>query len=102
MLQQFDVVTAPANAGFPYLIILQSDLLEGLATRIACPLVDAATVDPLATLWPKVMIANGQYVVLVPRMLSITADPSAAAVTNLVASSDAIMGAVNLVFDAPS
>lgn len=101
MLKQFDIITAPAGQPFPYMVILQSDLLQDLATRVACPMVDATQLGAANTLWPKVALNNTQYVVLVPRMLSINADPNAAAIANLSALGDALQQAINLVFQPP-
>jgi hypothetical protein len=101
MLKQFDIITAPAGQSFPYMVVLQSDMLQDLATRIACPMVDATQVPSPSLLWPKVALNNTQYVVLVPRMLSISADQNATAIANLGALGDALQQAINMVFLPP-
>jgi toxin CcdB len=97
-LQQYDIFPAPTGAGYPYFVVLQSDLMQGLATRVVAPLVDASKLDPLNTLWPKVSVGNTAYVVLVPLMQSLRTDDGATAVGNLRASESTIAGAIDLLF----
>ncbi|HEY1632005.1 MAG TPA: CcdB family protein [Rhizomicrobium sp.] len=98
-IQQFDVIATPAGTSYPYFVVLQSDLLSELATRVVAPLVDASKLDPLETLWPKVSFNNNAYVVLVPLLQSLRTDAGMTALGSLTASSDAIVGAARLLFD---
>ncbi|MGH6870293.1 MAG: CcdB family protein [Rhizomicrobium sp.] len=98
-LQQYDVI--PANAPYSFYVVLQSDLMQDLATRIVAPLVDATKLDPLDTLWPKVALNSLTYAVLIPLMQSIRPDANVHAVANLVSSAGAIENAIDLVFTVP-
>ena len=62
-MAQYDVFTNPSGSaaeGVPYVVVVQSDLLDALATRLTMPLavLDAATKVPTA-LCP-VIIVQGQ------------------------------------------
>jgi toxin CcdB len=98
VLQQFDIFPAPAAAGYPFFVVLQSDLMSDLATRVVAPLIDASKLDPLNTLWPKVSVNNVAYAVLIPLIQSLRPDPNATASGNLRANGDAILQAVTLLF----
>lgn len=98
-IQQFDVIATPAGTSYPYFVVLQSDLMSDLATRVVAPLVDASKLDPLDTLWPKVSFNNNAYVVLIPLLQSLRTDSTMTALGNLLASSQAITAAVTLLFD---
>ena len=59
-MAQYDVFTNPsrsANEGIPYVVVVQSDLLDALATRLTLPLavLDVATKVPVA-LCPVIMV----------------------------------------------
>lgn len=62
-MSQYDVYANPSSSatdGIPYVVVVQCDLLEALATRLTMPLavLDAATKVPTA-LCPVIMV-NGQ------------------------------------------
>lgn len=47
-MAQFDVYLNPSSSakhGMPYVVVVQSDLLESLATRLVIPLVSQEAVD---------------------------------------------------------
>jgi hypothetical protein len=94
---QYDVIPAPQNAGYPYFVILQSDLMQNLATRVVAPLIDASKLDPLGSLWPKVTVGDASYVVVAPLLQSIKLNPATVAVANLGAGAQDIDNAINLV-----
>lgn len=59
-MAQYDVFTNPsgsADEGIPYVVVVQSDLLDALATRLTMPLavLDVATKVPTA-LCPVIMV----------------------------------------------
>jgi hypothetical protein len=94
---QYDVIPAPPNAGYPYFVILQSDLMLGLATRVVAPLLDSSKLDPLNTLWPKVTVGNETYVVVAPLLQSIKLNPATVAVAHLGSAARSIDDAIRLV-----
>ena len=62
-MAQYDVYTNPSRSvadGIPYVVVIQSDLLDALATRLTIPLavLDSATLAPTA-LCP-VIVVNSQ------------------------------------------
>jgi len=101
-MAQFDVYVNPsesASKGIPYVVVMQSDLLESLATRMTIPLasIQFASKAP-EKLCPTVLI-NGQRL----RALAHYAAPLPSknlkkVVSNLSRSSDALIGAMDAVF----
>ncbi|HTQ15613.1 MAG TPA: CcdB family protein [Rhizomicrobium sp.] len=98
-LSQYDII--PANTPYSFFVVLQSDLLGDLTTRVVAPLVDASKVSALESLWPKVTVNNTAYVVMIPLTQSIRPDPSAVATTNIAPSGPAIQRALDLLFKDP-
>jgi len=63
---QFDVYRNPdtsSRARFPFLLDIQSDLLDSLATRVVVPMASAANDAPMSQLMP-VFEVEGQRVVM--------------------------------------
>jgi toxin CcdB len=63
LMAQYDVFTNPSSSaadGIPYVVVIQSDLLDALATRLTVPLalIDVATKVPTA-LCPVILV-NGE------------------------------------------
>ena len=66
-MAQFDVYRNPSpetGAAIPYLLDVQADLLDGLATRVVVPLVRAAEMGRRATLLNPQLEVDGQEVVM--------------------------------------
>ena len=101
-MAQFDVYVNPSESvsnGIPYVVVVQSDLLESLATRMAIPLasVEFASTAP-EKLCPSVLV-NGQRL----RALAHYAAPLPSkslkkVVSNLSSSSDTLISAMDAVF----
>jgi|SRR5882672_9716190 len=64
---------ARTRGAFPYLLDVQSDLLEALDTRVVIPLVKAKTRTgkPITHLMPLLRIGANDYVLLVPQLAGI-------------------------------
>ena len=62
-----------SRATFPYLLDVQSDLLDGLQTRVVIPLTKAAalTRKPVAHLMPLVPFGGDKYVLMTPQLAGI-------------------------------
>lgn len=62
-----------SRAAFPYLLDVQSDLLDGLQTRVVIPLTKAAalTRKPVAHLMPLVEFDGDTYVLMTPQLAGI-------------------------------
>jgi toxin CcdB len=71
-MAQFDVYRNPVTSsddGFPYVLVIQSDLLEHLNLRFVVPLVRADVVDPpLPRLNPRFRVAD-QIVVMATTLI---------------------------------
>jgi toxin CcdB len=86
-MRQFDVVensNADTNDQVPFLLLLQADLFDDLATRVVAPLIPADRYGPrLDWLNPTVRIGNSEYVVSIAELAgvpaSIIGDPVASA-----------------------
>jgi len=75
-MPQFDVcsnMNQSTNKIFPYIIDVQSPLLEALETRLVIPLILASQFGekPIKNLTSSIMIKNQEYFVLTPQMAAI-------------------------------
>ena len=61
------------KAAFPYLVDVQSDLLEPLNTRVVIPITKAAalTRKPVSHLTPEVSFDGDRYVLMTPQLAGI-------------------------------
>lgn len=101
-MAQYDVYANPsrsANASIPYVVVIQSDLLDGLATRLVVPL---AVQDPSArvppALCPTIVVkgkrfdALAHYAAPLPsRLLRQPVGNAAAQARALLAAIDAVL-----------
>jgi toxin CcdB len=99
-MAQFDVFRNPSaddEDGFPYLLVIQSDLLEQLNVRIVVPLVRAGVVDPpLPRLNPRFRI-NGESVVMATTLIGgLPARSLRDRIDNLTDQRREIIGAVDM------
>ncbi len=91
----------PATARrFPYLLVVQSDLLGELATQVVVPLGAAATVDGRLAqrLTPEVQVAGESLVMFTPELAAVSTSTLRKRVDNLEAQRDAIRDALDLLF----
>jgi toxin CcdB len=61
-MAQYDVFTNPSRSsadGIPYVVVIQSDLLDALATRLTIPLAELDTNNPVPTTLCPVIVVNG-------------------------------------------
>jgi toxin CcdB len=104
-MAQYDVFTNPSSSatdGIPYVVVIQSDLLDGLPTRLTMPLaaLDAATKVPTA-LCPVIMVkgqrlhALAHYAAPLPaKALKRPVDNVASQASALVSALDAVLSGV--------
>ena len=62
-MAQFDVYANPseiADKGIPYVVVLQSDLIDALATRLVMPLATMAFADKVPEKLCPLVTVNGQ------------------------------------------
>jgi toxin CcdB len=98
---QLDVFRNPDPASattHPYLIVLQSDVLSDLNTRIVAPLVSPRKIPLFEKLMPLVQVERRQYVIDVMNLGVIPVRELAAYVTNLASEYERMVQAVDLLF----
>lgn len=104
-MAQYDVYANPSRSaadGIPYVVVIQSDLLDALATRLTVPLAEldaAAKVPPV--LCPAVTVkgrrlhALAHYVAPLPaKVLKRPVDNIAAQASALVSALDAVLSGI--------
>lgn len=104
-MAQYDVFANPSSSaanGIPYVVVIQSDLLDALATRLTVPLaqIDKATKVP-AALCPVIVVkgkrlyALAHYAAPLPaRLLRRPVDNVAAQAAALVSAVDAVLSGI--------
>ena len=101
-MAQFDVYENADVEGrddIPYLLDVQSDLLDSLATRVVVPLVAKRVAgQPAARLNPQFRIQNRAVVMSTPELAGIPKIRLSKKITNLAAKRDEIIGALDIVF----
>lgn len=104
-MAQYDVFVNPSRSvadGIPYVVVIQSDLLDGLATRMTMPLAmfDAAirvptVLCPVITVKGKRLHALAHYAAPLPaKMLRRPVDNVAAHAGALVSALDAVLSGI--------
>jgi toxin CcdB len=97
-MRQFDVVatTAVDRPLVPYLVILQSDLLTDLATRLAAPFLAPERFQPIRHLNPVFAFAGGRWMMATQMMAAVPrAELGGEVVTSLAHERDAIIRAID-------
>jgi len=104
-MAQYDVYANPSNsaaAGIPYVVVIQSDLLDGLATRLVVPLaVQDTSAKVPTTLCPVIVIkgkrlhALAHYAAPLPfKLLKRPVDNVAAQASALISAIDAVVSGI--------
>lgn len=101
-MAQFDVFTNPNTAtskSFPFLLDVQSDLLNGLATRVVVPLATLETVGnkPAQYLNPVFVVDGRKVVMLTQEMAGVPVKRLGSCVANLSESRSEIVRALDVV-----
>jgi toxin CcdB len=63
MMAQYDVFTNPSHSaadGIPYVVVIQSDLLDALATRLTMPLAEPDATVKVPTMLCPVIVVKGK------------------------------------------
>jgi toxin CcdB len=100
-MAQYDVYPNPSHSaasGIPYVVVVQSDLLDALATRLAIPLsdVDAAAKVPTA-LCPVIVVKGQRLHALAHYAAPLPAKVLRRPVDNVAAQSSALVSAIDAV-----
>jgi toxin CcdB len=101
-MPQFDVLANPiprARRALPFVMILQSDLIETGRDRVVAPLAPSANMPPLAgRLIPVITLRESAYALLVPSLTTMPAADLHQVVANLANDRDRIMAALDYLF----
>ena len=102
-MAQFDVyrnINPATRAPMPYLLDVQSDLLEPLATRVVVPLCkpDILSGKPAEGLNPEFEVLGRKLLLLTPELAGVHRKALGERVGNLASERRAIIGALDLLF----
>ncbi|SFS08392.1 toxin CcdB [Dyella sp. OK004] len=102
-MARFDVYRnehAASSKRFPYLLSVQSELLEDLRTCVVIPLGKAATVSgkPMEKLMPAVTLDGDTWVMYTPELAAVPVAILRKRVGNLQDQRHAILGAIDFLF----
>ena len=101
MVRQFDVCPNPdpeTRDAHPYLVVLQSDALKYIDTRVVAPLVGPKKIQFFERLLPEVTMNGSRYVVAVPDLAAIATAQLTLPVANLEQYRYQLIAAIDLVF----
>jgi toxin CcdB len=104
-MAQYDVFLNPSRSaadGIPYVVVIQRDLLDGLATRLTMPLAKPDTMGKVPTVLCPTINVNGQRLnalahcaaPLPAKLLRSPVDNVAAQASALVAAMDAVLSGI--------
>jgi toxin CcdB len=104
-MAQYDVFPNPSRSaadGIPYVVVVQSDLLDALATRLTVPLAELNFVGKVPTVLCPIITVKGQrlnalahYMAPLPaKLLRRPVDNVAAQASALVAAMDAVLSGI--------
>lgn len=100
-MAQFSVYRNPntqTRARYPFLLDVQSDLLETLGTRVVVPLCPTSAIEgrPVGTLMPTFVVEGKRYVMLTPQLAGIERKLLGTEVAVLSAHRNEIVAALDL------
>lgn len=96
-LDVFKNKNARTRSTFPFLVDVQSDLLEPLGTRVVVPLTRAAALakKPVSHLTPTVMFDGEPYVLITPQLAGIARSELGPRAGTLANEREQILGAID-------
>jgi toxin CcdB len=100
-LRQFDIFPNPdarGRATHPFFIVLQSDRVSGIRTRVVAPLVRSEKLKSRERLLPEVRIAGQRYVISMPDLGAVPVHLLPPAIENLERDRERIVGAIDVLF----
>jgi toxin CcdB len=101
MSGQFDVIANPdtADAAYkPYLVVLQSDLVSGLASTMVAPLIPRANMIGAGRLNPIVLVDGREFWLATHELFAVDRRVLGKTIASLSDRRDAIMAAIDFVF----
>jgi len=100
-LRQFDVFANPhpqSRSSRPYFVVLQSDLLAALETRIVAPLVGPSKIKHFERLMPEFVVSGKSFVLLPQQLGAFPVRAVKRVVANLGSERYRLIGALDLLF----
>jgi toxin CcdB len=96
-LAQFAVYRNASSRTYPFLVDIQSDLLDELASRVVIPLarVPVLAKKPVSRLMPTVSFEGEAYLLMTPQLAAIALRELGSPVGTLAAQRDAIIAAMD-------
>jgi toxin CcdB len=101
MIQQFDVYKNPdtTDAKYrPFLLVLQSDLVSGLAATVVAPLVRRRDLTGAQRLNPLVRVAGEEFWLATHELFALDRQKLGSKVASLNACRDDIIAAIDMLF----
>ena len=99
---QFDVFANPIAAArrhYPFVVVLQSDLVAGARDQIVAPLVPRKSLAAIAgRLTPIVVVKSSEFVVLVPALTGVRRGDLQECVASLAPARTEVLAAIDLLF----
>jgi toxin CcdB len=96
-MAQFDLYAGVGRTN-AYVVDLQADLLDRLATRIVAPLVPRTETEIITGLTPVVEVNGAEFLILTQELAAIPARELRSRVASLAAYQDAIKRALDILF----
>jgi toxin CcdB len=97
-MAQFDIYKGQ-GAGAAFLLNLQDDMLEDLATRVVAPLVPSEKLGPeMQTVNPRILVQGKEYILLTHLLAAIPAKNLAEPVGSAADQRDAVIAAIDMLF----
>ena len=96
-MAQFDLYAGVGRTN-AYVVDLQADLLDRLATRIVAPLVPRTETEIITGLTPLVEVNGTEFVILTPELAAVPARELRNRVASLASYQDAIKRALDILF----
>ena len=99
---QFDVFVNPiaaAHRHYPFVVVLQSDFVDGAREQIVAPLVPRKSLSAIAgRLTPIVVVKSSELVVLVPALAGVRRADLKECVASLAPARTEVLAAIDLLF----
>ncbi len=100
-MRQFDLFRNPdakSARRYPYLVVLQSDLLGGMETVVVAPLAKLKGLTPVKRLTPTIEIDGKSYLIMIHELAAVARDELRKLVGKAAGMRDSITSAIDLVF----
>jgi toxin CcdB len=100
-MRQFDVIRNPDRSSArarPYLVVLQSDLLQVMETVVVAPLARIKGLTPVKRLTPMVEVSGRSYLVMTHELAAVARSELKAPLSNIAPLREQMTAATDLIF----